>query len=76
MGYKIAKHGNRSVSSKTGSSDVLSHLGINVDVSPETARLALDETNICFLFAPTYHSGFKYAAPVRQALKPARFSIF
>ncbi len=48
MGYKIAKHGNRSVSSKTGSSDVLSHLGINVDVSPETARLALDETNICF----------------------------
>ncbi|QNS15144.1 anthranilate phosphoribosyltransferase [Mannheimia bovis] len=69
MGYKIAKHGNRSVSSKTGSSDVLSHLGINVGVAPETARLALDETNICFLFAPTYHSGFKYAAPVRQALK-------
>lgn len=69
MGYKIAKHGNRSVSSKTGSSDVLTHLGINVGVAPQTARLALDETNICFLFAPTYHSGFKYAAPVRQALK-------
>ncbi|MEG9487198.1 anthranilate phosphoribosyltransferase [Mannheimia indoligenes] len=69
MGYKIAKHGNRSVSSKTGSSDVLTQLGINVGISPETARLALDETNICFLFAPTYHSGFKYAAPVRQALK-------
>lgn len=69
MGYKIAKHGNRSVSSKTGSSDVLSHLGIHIGISPETARLALDETNICFLFAPTYHGGFKYAAPVRQALK-------
>lgn len=69
MGYRIAKHGNRSVSSKTGSSDVLTHLGINVGVTPETARLALDETGICFLFAPTYHGGFKYAAPVRQALK-------
>ncbi|MEG9531197.1 anthranilate phosphoribosyltransferase [Mannheimia indoligenes] len=69
MGYKIAKHGNRSVSSKSGASDVLTHLGINVGVAPQTARLALDETNICFLFAPTYHSGFKYAAPVRQALK-------
>lgn len=69
MGYPIAKHGNRSVSSKTGSSDVLTHLGINVGVTAETARLALDETGICFLFAPTYHSGFKYAAPVRQALK-------
>lgn len=69
MGYKIAKHGNRSVSSKTGSSDVLTHLGINVGISPETARQALDATGICFLFAPAYHSGFKYAAPVRQALK-------
>lgn len=69
MGYPIAKHGNRSVSSKTGSSDVLTHLGIHVGVSPETARLALDEVGICFLFAPTYHNGFKYAAPVRQALK-------
>ncbi|MDD0824571.1 anthranilate phosphoribosyltransferase [Mannheimia sp. AT1] len=69
MGYPIAKHGNRSVSSKTGSSDVLTHLSINVGVTPETARLALDEAGICFLFAPTYHGGFKYAAPVRQALK-------
>lgn len=69
MGYKIAKHGNRSVSSKTGSSDVLIHLGIDVGVSPQTARLALDEIGICFLFAPTYHGGFRYAAPIRQALK-------
>lgn len=69
MGYKVAKHGSRSVSSKTGSSDVLAALGINVAMPAEKARQALDETGICFLFAPSYHTGFKYAAPVRQALK-------
>lgn len=69
LGYKIAKHGSRSVSSKTGASDVLSALGINVNVPASTARQALDEINLCFLFAPNYHQGFKYAAPVRQALK-------
>ena len=69
LGYKIAKHGSRSVSSKTGASDVLSALGIDVAIPPEQARKALDETNLCFLFAPHYHSGFRHAAPVRQALK-------
>ena len=69
LGYKIAKHGSRSVSSKTGASDVLSALGIDVGISPEQARKALDETSLCFLFAPHYHSGFRHAAPVRQALK-------
>ncbi len=69
MGYKIAKHGSRSVSSKTGASDVLSELSINIMVSPNIARQALDEIGVCFLFAPLYHSGFKYAVPVRQALK-------
>ncbi len=69
LGYKIAKHGSRSVSSKTGASDVLSELGINVNVAPQIARRALDETNLCFLFAPLYHAGFRFAAPVRQALK-------
>ena len=69
MGYKVAKHGSRSVSSKTGASDVLSQLGINIQVPAEIARKALDEIGICFLFAPLYHSGFKYAIPVRQALK-------
>ena len=76
MGYKIAKHGSRSVSSKTGASDVLSELGINIMVSPNIARQALDEIGVCFLFAPLYHSGFKYAVPVRQALKTrALFNI-
>lgn len=68
-GIKVAKHGNRSVSSKTGSSDLLDKLGIKLDMSPETARHCLDEANICFLFAPQYHSGMHFAAPVRQALK-------
>ncbi len=68
-GIKVAKHGNRSVSSKTGSSDLLDKLGIKLDMSPETARHCLDEANICFLFAPQYHSGMRFAAPVRQALK-------
>lgn len=69
MGIKVAKHGNRSVSSKTGSSDVLTALGVNVAISPQTARQALDDINLCFLFAQQYHLGFKHAVPVRQALK-------
>lgn len=69
MGLKIAKHGNRSVSSKSGSSDVLTALGIDVTMSATQARQALDEIGLCFLFAPNYHHGFKHAVPVRQALK-------
>lgn len=69
MGFKIAKHGNRSVSSKTGSSDVLTALGVKVAISAQTARQALDDINLCFLFAQQYHLGFKHAVPVRQALK-------
>lgn len=69
MGAKVAKHGNRSVSSKTGSSDVLSALNVRLDLDANTARQALDEIGICFLFAPQYHRGFKHAIPVRQALK-------
>ncbi|GAA3534518.1 anthranilate phosphoribosyltransferase [Zobellella aerophila] len=68
-GVKVAKHGNRGVSSKSGSSDLLDRLGIRLDMSPETARRCLDELNICFLFAPHYHGGFRHAMPVRQALK-------
>lgn len=69
MGAKVAKHGNRSVSSKSGASDVLTALGVNVNISPETARRALDEIGVCFLFAQQYHSGFRHVAPVRAALK-------
>ena len=69
MGAKVAKHGNRSVSSKSGASDVLTALGVNVNVTPEQARQALDDIGVCFLFAQQYHSGFKHVAPVRAALK-------
>ena len=69
MGAKVAKHGNRSVSSKSGASDVLTALGVNVNVTPEQTRQALDEIGVCFLFAQQYHSGFRHVAPVRAALK-------
>lgn len=69
LGYKVAKHGNRGVSSKSGSSDVLAALGINLNMSASIARQALDDLGVCFLFAQQYHSGFRHAAPVRQQLK-------
>lgn len=68
-GVKVAKHGNRGVSSKSGSSDLLAALGIDLAMSPDTACGALDELGVCFLFAPQYHSGVRYAMPVRQTMK-------
>ncbi len=71
MGLKIAKHGNRGVSSKSGSADLLRALGVDLDMSPQTARRCLDEHNLCFLFAPRYHAGIKHAMKVRTTLKTA-----
>ena len=68
-GLKVAKHGNRSVSSKSGSSDLLAAFGINLDMNADKSRTALDELGVCFLFAPKYHTGFRHAMPVRQQLK-------
>lgn len=67
-GLPIAKHGNRSVSSRSGSADVLEVLGVNVRAERETARRCLDEAGIAFLFAPDYHPGIAHAMPVRKAL--------
>ncbi|AAZ28064.1 anthranilate phosphoribosyltransferase [Colwellia psychrerythraea] len=67
-GLKMAKHGNRSVSSMSGSADLLEAFGVNLSMSPETANHCLAQTNLCFLYAPAYHSGFKYAGPVRKAM--------
>jgi len=67
-GLKIAKHGNRSVSSMSGSADLLEAFGVNLMMSPETASNCLDKANLCFLYAPAYHSGFKHAAAVRKAM--------
>jgi anthranilate phosphoribosyltransferase len=68
-GLKVCKHGSRSVSSKSGSSDLLSAFGVNLDMSPDVARKCLDEINLCFIFAPAYHPGMRFAGPVRAALK-------
>ena len=68
-GAKVAKHGNRSVSSKSGSSDLLAQFGIDLTMSPDTASRCIDQLGLCFLFAPHYHGGVKHAVPVRQALK-------
>jgi anthranilate phosphoribosyltransferase len=68
-GIPVAKHGNRSVSSNSGSADVLKELGVNINMSPQTAELALNKIGITFLYAPLYHPAMKFAAPVRQELK-------
>jgi anthranilate phosphoribosyltransferase len=68
-GLSVAKHGNRSVSSRCGSADVLEALGAKIDIPPHKARALLDETGFCFLFAPAYHPGMKHAALVRRQLE-------
>ena len=68
-GLPVAKHGNRSVSSRCGSADVLEAVGAKIDVPPPKARQLLDETGFCFLFAPAYHPGMKHAALVRRQLE-------
>ncbi|WKL56577.1 anthranilate phosphoribosyltransferase [Asticcacaulis sp. ZE23SCel15] len=67
-GLKVAKHGNRAVTSKSGTADVLAALGVNIDASIEQQKQALDEAGICFLFAPAHHGAMKHVAPIRQQL--------
>jgi anthranilate phosphoribosyltransferase len=67
-GVPVAKHGNRGVSSRSGAADVLEQLGVNLNLTPEQNEQLLKDTNICFLFAPSYHSSMKYAAPVRKEM--------
>ena len=68
LGIPMAKTGNRSVSSRCGSADLLEQLGVKLDPEPEVGRRCLDEIGICFVFAPQYHPGVRHAAPVRRAL--------
>lgn len=67
-GAVIAKHGNRAVSSKSGSADVLRELGVNIDLPVERVEYVLNEIGITFLFAPLMHGAMKFAAPVRRDL--------
>lgn len=68
-GLPVAKHGNRSASSRCGSADVLEALGATLEMAPDQARRCLDESGFCFLFAPAYHLGMKHAAVVRRQLQ-------
>jgi len=68
-GVPVVKHGNRSVSSKSGSADVMRELGVNLDASTERMQQALQECNLCFLMAPNYHKAMRHIAPIRQELR-------
>jgi anthranilate phosphoribosyltransferase len=67
-GLKVAKHGNRAISSKSGTSDVLAALGVNIDATADQQRRALDQAGICFLFAPAHHGAMRHVQPVRAEL--------
>jgi anthranilate phosphoribosyltransferase len=67
-GMRIAKHGNRSVSSQCGSADVLEALGVNIQAAPATVERCLSEVGVAFLFAPTFHPAMKHAAQARKDL--------
>jgi anthranilate phosphoribosyltransferase len=67
-GARVAKHGGRSVSSTSGSADVMEALGVHINLPPDLVAACLDETGIGFMFAPNHHASMKHAAPVRKEL--------
>lgn len=67
-GLKVAKHGNRAITSKSGTADVLAALGVNIDPGLDKQRQALDEAGVCFLFAQAHHGAMKHVSPIRQQL--------
>ncbi len=68
MGIKVAKHGNKAVSSKCGSGDVLEALNINIDFEPKDIERQINENNFGFMFAPNYHSAMKFVGPTRKKI--------
>ncbi|MDR0489616.1 MAG: anthranilate phosphoribosyltransferase, partial [Propionibacteriaceae bacterium] len=67
-GVRVAKHGNRAATSRSGAADVLEALGVKIDVTPEKSLEVLSEIGLCFLFAQNYHLAMKFVAPVRREL--------
>lgn len=67
-GLKVAKHGNRGVSSKSGAADMLEALGADITISPEKSKKVLEDVGFCFLFAQKYHSAMRFVGPVRKEL--------
>jgi anthranilate phosphoribosyltransferase len=67
-GLKVAKHGNRTMSRRSGSADVLGALGVNIQANLEQQRRALDEAGVCFMFAPAHHGAMRHVLPIRQEL--------
>ena len=67
-GMRVAKHGNRKISSLAGASDTLDMLGVNTQMEPEVAQKSLEQLNFCFMLAPIYHPAMKNVMPVRQEL--------
>ncbi len=67
-GVPVAKHGNKALSSKSGSAEVLEKLGVKLDISPEQIRRCIDEAGIGFMFAPAHHSAMKHVGPTRAEL--------
>jgi anthranilate phosphoribosyltransferase len=67
-GVPVAKHGNRSASSKCGSADVLEALGVNINIPPEKSAGLLNDIGLCFMFAQNYHIAMKFVAPIRREL--------
>ena len=67
-GVRVAKHGNRAATSRSGAADVLEALGVKIDISPERSLEILNTINLCFLYAQNYHLAMKYVAPVRREL--------
>ena len=66
-GTVIAKHGNRALSSKSGSSQVLEELGVKLDIEPKKITECMEKSNIGFMFAPNHHPAMKYVGPVRRS---------
>ena len=75
MGVKVAKHGNKAVSSNCGSADVLEALRVNINLNPKEVEESLKKFNFAFMFAPNYHSAMKHVGPARKKWERKQFLI-